>query len=45
MTTEEVRAWKVFCGTLGHPVTDADGHCDCGQTIIDELRRMDNEEE
>lgn len=40
MTTAEVRAWKAFCGSLGHPVLDPDGHCDCGQTIIDELRRV-----
>ena len=41
MTTEEVRAWKAFCASVGHPVTEADGdgHCDCGQTIIDEARR------
>lgn len=39
MTTEEVREWKRFCESLGHPVTEPDGHCDCGQTIIEQARR------
>lgn len=40
MTVEEVRAWKAFCASLGHPVTDPDGHCDCGQTVIDDARQQ-----